>query len=225
MGCIDIGQIARRLAAEGLKLRGAFHDEGSSDGGLAGARTILVIGNAGSAFWQAFSRHRREEDNPMDRWVRRIVDPLAAECGGRARYPSDGPPYLPMQKLALRAEPGQAMPSPIGLLMHRRYGLWHAYRAVIECPGHWPLPDPPAGDAEMFGCDVCADRPCLHACPVRAFGADGYDVTACRGHVASKKGRPCLTGGCLCRHACPVGQDYAYPPGQAHFHMQSFLGR
>ncbi len=221
---MDIRQIGACLAVEGLLLRGAFHDGGDNEGGLAGPRTVLVIGNAGPFFWRAFSRHRRDEANPMDAWVRRIVAPLAAACGGRARYPSDGPPYLPVQRLAMKAEAGRVMPSPIGLLMHRRYGLWHAYRAVIECPGLLPLPDPPPGEGDDFGCDRCLEQPCLKSCPVGAFRDGVYDVAACRAHVASAAGRDCLEGGCLCRHACPVGQDKAYPPAQARFHMKSFLG-
>jgi len=31
-----------------------------------------------------------------------------------------------------------------------------------------------------------------------------------------------MSGGCLARRACPVGQYYAYEPEQMHFHMLAF---
>jgi hypothetical protein len=47
-------------------------------------------------------------------------------------------PYLPFQRRAMRAE--ACYPSPLGLLIHPDYGLWHGYRgallfaAAIELP-------------------------------------------------------------------------------------------
>ena len=57
-----------------------------------------------------------------------------------------------------------------------------------------------------------------------AFDGTRYDVAACAKHIAAPAGRDCLTGGCLARHACPVGRDFIYGPGQAGFHMAAFLG-
>jgi hypothetical protein len=31
-----------------------------------------------------------------------------------------------------------------------------------------------------------------------------------------------MSRGCLARHACPVGQGFAYAPAQAEFHMRAF---
>jgi hypothetical protein len=31
-----------------------------------------------------------------------------------------------------------------------------------------------------------------------------------------------MDGGCLARHACPVGQGFAYAPAQARFFMRAF---
>ena len=36
-------------------------------------------------------------------------------------------------------------------------------------------------------------------------------------------GRACREGGCLARHACPVGAAAAHAPAQAAFHMAAFL--
>ncbi|HSS66863.1 MAG TPA: hypothetical protein VLS27_20730, partial [Gammaproteobacteria bacterium] len=119
---------------------------------------------------------------------------------------------------AQKAEP--VWPSPIGLLIHREYGLWHAYRGALAFSSRIDLP--PARSAER-PCDTCVGRPCLSTCPVEAFGESGYDVPRCVAHVESAAGIECLTGGCLARRACPVGREYAYSAQQAEFHTRAFV--
>ena len=63
----------------------------------------------------------------------------------------------------------------------------------------------------------------MTSCPVGAFDDGRYDVPACTAHVASEAGRACLTGGCLARHACPIGRASRYHPAQAEHHMCAFL--
>ena len=110
--------------------------------------------------------------------------------------------------------------SPLGLNIHPTYGLWHAYRAALLFPVAFDLPTPSAG---AHPCESCAGRPCLSACPVSAFDGKSYDVPACFKHIATPDGTPCMTQGCLARHACPVGQGFAYASAQAEFHMRAFL--
>jgi hypothetical protein len=98
--------------------------------------------------------------------------------------------------------------------------LWHAYRAALLFPVEFDLPPRNPGPSP---CHICVEKPCLSACPVSAFDGTRYDVTACAGHLRSGAGDSCLTRGCLARHACPVGQGFAYAPAQAQFHMRSFL--
>ena len=85
-------------------------------------------------------------------------------------------------------------------------------------------------DTRACGYNLFAEKPCLGACPVGAFGPREdpeapapYDIPACVGHIASPEGSDCMTGGCLARRACPVARDYVYGPDQARFHMQRFL--
>ena len=82
------------------------------------------------------------------------------------------------------------------------------------------LPRPARVASGPRPCDTCA-APCATACPVDAF-ADGYDVAACKAHVASPAGADCRRGGCLARRACPVGQGRRLP-AQSAFHMEAFL--
>ena len=180
-------------------------------GGVDG---IVLVGTAGSAFWPHFLAGRRDERDPLDSWSRRVMAELAEEFGATALMPQDGPPFLPFQRWAMAAEP--VYPSPMGVLVHPEFGLWHSYRgalnfdAAIDLPPRAALPNP---------CETCTDKPCIAGCPVGA--AAPYDVPKCRAHLEA--GGECRRIGCLSRHACPLGQAYAYVPDHAAFHMEAFI--
>ncbi|MEQ8602182.1 MAG: ferredoxin [Marivibrio sp.] len=213
-----LASLAAALVPHGLLLRGGFHP-GPEDG-FEDAATLVMIGAAGPAFWRAFEAYAYEDGapHPMDRWTRRTLTPIAGALDARALFPFDGPPHHPFQRWAQRAE--AVHPSPLGLLIHPEYGLWHAYRAAfafrerLDLPTHARRPSP---------CASCAERPCLSACPVGAFSAEtGYDVPACTSHLRSPQGESCRTAGCQARRACPIGRSYAYDSAQAAFHMKAF---
>lgn len=213
------------LAQTGLLLRGGFKPAPGDalpllPGGNAAA-TLLMVGNAGPAMWRAFSASPQATDgqpHPLNRWTRAHVDAIAQAAGGLALYPFDATPAWPFQRWAARAEP--VFPSPLGLLIHPQYGLWHAYRAAILVAPVLRLPAPAPSASP---CATCADRPCLSACPVGAFSPKGYDVPVCASHLALPADQDCLGGGCLARRACPVGVGYAQAPEQNAFHMKAFF--
>jgi hypothetical protein len=209
-----LADIARALAAHGLILRGGFHP-GPGEDRLAAIGTVVMIGNAGAAMWEAFAPHVDGAPHPLDRWTRRVVDPIAGAFDATATYPfgADAPPF---QRWALRAETLHA--SPLGILIHPEYGLWHAYRAALLFAGTLDLPPRAEGESP---CDACAAKPCLSACPVGAFAGDAYDVAACAGRIAAADA-DCLAMGCHARSACPVGSAWRYPPEQVRFHMAAF---
>jgi hypothetical protein len=206
----------------GLAARGAFRlSQSERTGTLAEARTIALIGVAGRRGWDAFAASPEAGDgldHPLDRFSRRVIDALARDLRAVALYPFGGPPHWPFQQWARRAEP--VHPSPIGVLIHPAYGLWHSYRGALAFAEPLDVP-PPA--VSRSPCESCRERPCLSACPVGAFSAGGYDVAACAGHLRSAAGANCMTGGCLARRACPVGADRAHGPEQAAFTMRAFL--
>lgn len=210
-------KIAAALADHGLLPRGAFHPA-PGDGTPDGAGTILLVGNAGPGMWQAFAATTPRHPNPLDRWSKSILDDVARRFDATALFPSDGPPYLPFQRWAMKAEP--VSPSPLGILIHPDYGLWHGYRGALSFAEKLPVSAP---DVRPAPCETCVDRPCLSACPVAAFGEDGYDVPACASHLRQAAGEDCMALGCRARQACPVGRDYLYEPEQAAFHMAAFL--
>jgi hypothetical protein len=214
------------LARLGLRVRGGFATERETDGAILAeapwARTLVLIGNVGSELWDLSGAEiaAMTGPNPLDRWTRQVVDPLARAIGGVALYPFVGPPYWPFQRWAERAEGVRS--SPIGIQIHPEYGLWHAYRAAILLPVTMNLSSPEAG---AHPCDTCVDRPCLTHCPVGAFSPAGYDVDRCVAHVVAVQYEPgsCSDVGCLARLACPVGAGWRYRPDHARFHMAAFV--
>ena len=220
-----LSALEQALIPLGLSLRGGFQ-AGSTDHlptlptGQAAA-TVLLVGNAGPGMWKAFSGSAQAHDgapHPLNRWTRQHLDAIANSVGGVALYPFDATPAWPFQRWAARCEP--VHPSPLGLLIHPDYGLWHAYRAAIVLAEPLDLPPPPPVASP---CQSCTDRLCMSRCPVGAFSVSGYDVPACARHLQSPAGADCLQGGCLARRACPVGAEYRQLPAQNAFHMRSFL--
>ncbi len=219
---LAIAQIANAIERAGLVARGGFAlDESDRKAGLTGVEAIVLVGAAGAQGWSAFADSPEVRDgdvHPLDRWSRRVIGALAADLGASAFFPFGGPPHWPFQRWAMRAETVHV--SPLGLLIHCDYGLWHSYRGAlgfaqpIAVPARTPRASP---------CETCPERPCLGACPVGAFAPGGYDVDACAAHLRDEAGRACMDGGCLARRACPVGADYTHGPAQARFHMRAFL--
>lgn len=216
--------VAAALAAHGLILRGGFHFAGDEavPAGLSGAlaKSALLVGQAGAAPWPHFQRWLGQQAkgiaNPLDTWSREVLGRVAQQFGARAVSPSDRP-YLPFQRWAMRAE--GLRPSPLGILMHPTFGLWHAYRGALLFEQEIFLPEP---EETMHLCDTCAEKPCVKSCPVDAYSEQGFAHDACLGHVRGARGGPCRTGGCLDRNACPYGTDYRYPPEVQAFHLAAF---
>ena len=219
-------RIAVALEAYGLILRGGFNFTAGevAPAGPSGvpARAVLLIGQAGAAPWPHFMAWRQEQPadiaDPLDTWSRGVIGRIAEDFGARAVSPNDRP-YLPFQQWAMRAE--GLRPSPLGILMHPEYGLWHAYRGALLFEAEISI-EPPREVIHL--CDLCTGKPCLKACPVGAYSEAGFDHQACLGHVRGLDGDACRTGGCLDRNACPYGVAYRYPAEAQAFHMSSVDG-
>jgi len=61
----------------------------------------------------------------------------------------------------LQAEPLHR--SPLGLLIHPEWGLWHSYRGALGLRERLDLPP---HESVASPCESCRERPCLSACPV-----------------------------------------------------------
>ncbi|HVN47161.1 MAG TPA: hypothetical protein VMT66_18200 [Steroidobacteraceae bacterium] len=211
-------------AALGMACRGGFRVEPGEelpevDAGRPG-RTLLLLGFTGAIQWPAFTASPEFVDgqpHPLDRWSVRIISQLATDFGARPLYPFGGPPWWPFQQWAQRAEALHR--SPLGILIHPRFGLWHAYRGallfgeVFAVPPRMSWPSP---------CESCATKPCIASCPAGAVTASGFHRAACAAHLASPQGIACRKG-CLSRASCPVATSHRYGAQQAAFHMQALL--
>ena len=220
----SVKSITSLLEAEGLAFRGAFHPVPADrvpalpDG--APAATLALAGFVGGGGWRGFAASAEASDglaNPLDRWSRRIIDGLAAALDAVALYPFGARPPLPFQQWARKAEP--VHPSPLGILIHPDWGLWHSYRAALAFRERLELPPP---DRRPSPCDACAAKPCLSACPVGAFAPGRFEVAACLGHIDAPAGRDCFDLGCRARRACPIGAAHRYGDAHAAFHMRAF---
>lgn len=219
----DMTSIRAAFEPHGLFLRGFVNFSGEeaaprlADG--RSAASVLLIGNIGSSLWPAFSRWRaaqpdRGGGDPLDAWSKAVIGTVAASVEATAWFPSD-PPWQPFQQWAMRAEGLKA--SPLGILIHPVYGLWHGYRGALGFAERI--------EAEPFlrqrhPCDDCREKPCLAPCPAGAVRAETFDVPACRSHLRGPEGQAgCMPSGCLARAACPVGAQYRYDEAQLRFHM------
>ncbi len=195
---------------------------------------LALIGNIGSSYWPQFSQSPEFTDgalHPLDRWSRRVAEDISQRLSMQAVYPFDGPPYFPFQQWASRAEGLEQ--SPIGVMMHPEFGLWHSYRFALL--GRFALPGAEVGGEKEAGtnrvdpasavspCMNCVTKPCLHTCPVTAFDARGYAVDQCADYLQKTPQAACHQQGCLARNACPVAPQLRYVAAQGHFHLQAFL--
>ncbi|GKY89184.1 ferredoxin [Sinisalibacter aestuarii] len=204
---------AAAAAARQLELVGI-----APDGETGGAVMLLAPREPG--FWPAFTAAPEYADgrpDPMDRWSKRVIGALAADWGGEAVFPSDGPPYPPFIAWALAT--GRVWTSPVGLLVHDRLGLWLSFRGAVRLAQ--PLTAPPAANP----CESCPDQPCRNACPVSALSPNGYDTAACHDFLDRPEGADCMARGCGARRACPVGQAWGRSDDQSRFHMKAFHPR
>lgn len=133
--------------------------------------SVLLVAHAGKQFWQAFSQNTTDENkqkpNPVDTYSVGVTELTLEKC-----LPSVTRQRLfphadcPVNLLALGRAFGWHSPSPLGMGIHKQYGLWSAYRAVwwldIDLPEGAPV-------REKFDvCLQCQTQECVAACPSSA---------------------------------------------------------
>jgi hypothetical protein len=214
----DLSNIDSFAADHRLEVFGGFHPA-QGDDCPDGTGTILLFGPSEPGFWAHVTTMPEWQDgapDPLDRWSKRVLGNIAAIHGGQAIFPSDGPPYPPFYRWALRT--GRVWASPVQLLVHDRAGLMVSFRGALALPDQLDLPPPPA----VTPCESCTERTCETACPVAALTTAGYDVPSCHAFLDTSAGRECLSSGCHVRRACPLSQAYGRLPEQSAYHMRLF---
>ena len=191
------------------------------------ARSIVVIGNGGGAFWSAYRRHCAAEPayaaraHPLDAFTTTVMEthalPAIAHLGAApvVRFPFDvAAPALSFVHLAEAA--GLGCRSLLGVLVHPEYGPWMALRAALLVDADLEATRPAAG---FDPCPTCVDRPCITACPADAITpAEGWNVPRCVDFRTTAETNPCETR-CHARVACVYGRHHRYPDDALAYHQ------
>src|SRR5208283_3937585 len=195
-----------------------------------GARSIVVIGNGGGAFWKAFGSHAETNPgwmtryNPLDDFTRIVIDrdiaPVLAQSGTAHTiiYPfmSSGPTlnFMEAGKAA-----GLSGPSILGVVVHPAYGPWIAFRAEIVLNESIDAP----GEAYQFDpCPACIPRTCITSCPAEAVSVDkGWDIPKCLTHRVEEEA-DCAPR-CHARAGCVLGPEHRYPDEELAYHQMRAL--
>lgn len=202
-----------------LRIFGGFHPT-ETDNAPEGCRTLFLLGPDEPGFWDRVSRQPEFSDgkpDPLDRWSRRAVEPVAEEVGATALFPFGGPPWLPFFSWALRT--GRCWQSPVRFLVHDTAGLFVSFRAALAFSRVIDLPD--ANSASP--CGSCAERPCLRSCPAGVLDERRYDAQGCKVYVSGADGGDCLERGCNVRRSCPVSITFGRSERQSRFHQLAFI--
>jgi epoxyqueuosine reductase len=194
------------------------------------AKSIIVIGNGGGAFWKAFKRHTEENpgwtahDNPLDDFTRfaieREIAPLLAQSGLAHTFVY---PFLNTGPTLNFMEAGKAAglsgPSILGVVVHPVYGPWIAFRAAILVD---ELIDAPGEGYRFDPCPSCIPRSCITACPVEAVSATGgWDIPKCLSHRVEVEA-DCAPR-CHARAGCVLGPEHRYPDDELAYHQMRSL--
>ncbi|MDH3375744.1 MAG: hypothetical protein OEQ39_02090 [Gammaproteobacteria bacterium] len=182
-------------------------------------RSLVLIAAGGVTFWSALQAFGMRSDNPVDAFSRYLAERFVAEylqCDDALHlYP--GRNAIPLQQLGVLA--GWHHPSPLGLGIHAKFGLWFAYRSAILVTQSLP---PTRAQLSESPCVSCADKPCVSTCPPGAVRADNpLALATCIG-FRLKSGSVCEAQ-CLARGACPVGVEHRYPDEQTAYYARHSL--
>lgn len=187
-------------------------------------RSILLVASGGPQLWREFKKFSRghinlpeREKHPLDAWTRRRIEKAAkafdaAEVPYALFYPFVTEPiWFPFGRLGELA--GLGVTSPLGILVHPRYGPWFSFRGGVLLPL-----DLPEEETKLQGqpCSQCP-RDCLEACVGNASDPEKDRIDFKRCIDFRTKEIPCRST-CHARLACPVGQEYRYPDDEIEYH-------
>jgi hypothetical protein len=140
------------LLDSGLIPCGGFHSD-PEDEVPGSTATLVFVKNARPNMWSEFTQMPFDLPYALDYWSKCAIDAVALSVAAEALYPLRGAPFLPFQRWAQKAE--SVHPSPLGLLIHPEYGLWHACRGALAFTY---IIDLPARDEGPRPCETCVDK-------------------------------------------------------------------
>lgn len=195
---------------------------------LPGAKTAVVIGNGGGAFWAGFRAHCKARpgylhgrEHPLDDYTVEIIESALTSLleGTQTQYRYVYPFRFwtePVSFMHLAQAAGLAGPSILGVVIHPVYGPWMALRAAVLLDRELSIPPAAPG---FNPCPTCTERACVPACPAGAVSAaTGWDIPACVRHRLHIR-EDCVDH-CRARYQCVYGREHRYPPDALSYHQQ-----
>jgi epoxyqueuosine reductase QueG len=195
---------------------------------LPEARTVVVIGNGGGAFWTEFRQYCdahpqffSERAHPLDDYTTTVMEtallPILEASGAvyRMVYPFRFASE-PVSFVHLAQAAGLAGPSILGVMIHPIYGPWFALRAAVLIDRELTAAQPAAG---FNPCPTCTQRSCIVACPASAVSVEtGWDIPSCVQHRV-RVVSDCVDR-CHARYQCVYGREYRYPVDELWYHQR-----
>jgi hypothetical protein len=219
------------IAATGAESYDASNEKGFRTNELASfARSIVVVGNGGGAFWAAFKRHAHrnpgwmQREHPLDDFTREIAESsIAAPVRATGTRCFIVYPFIhearTLNFVQLARTAGLTGPSIIGVSLHPEFGPWIAFRAALLVD---ELIDSPGPATRFNPCPTCTARTCIKACPASAVSIEhGSDRLKCLTHRVEVE-QDCIIQ-CHARAACVVGPEHMYPHDELAYHQTRTL--
>jgi len=196
---------------------------------LPTARSALLLGNGGPAFFRAYRAQAdsfAHEPDPLDAFTKQIAT-LAARDLTEAGFESQAFFYFEKRAgayvdfRALGEASGLGAPSRLGILLHPVFGPWMALRALLLTE---KVLNPTALPDDFAPCRGCP-APCAVACPAAALSVEcevreAFDLQRC--HTRRTDTEDCVSM-CSARRACVVGPEWAYDGDAEAFHLAASL--
>ena len=190
---------------------------------------LLLLGHAGKKFWGVFTKNQTDgamqKPDPVDFYSAEIskqaVDNHLSGVSAKQLFPSND---CPINLMALGKAFGWHSPSPLGMGIHREYGLWSAYRAVwwldLELPDNIKNTVDPKVPLEISNiCQQCETQDCVTVCPGDAIDfKKNPDLVRCADYRLQDESQCAST--CLSRMACPYAKDHRYTESQMSYHYE-----
>ncbi len=230
---VNLKVLKANLHAAGLNLCSVFSARKLSDSLQkiklpSNCQNLLLIGNAGSTIWDRMPAEYFARDHPIDEYSKACVTQALAEqiplsCW-QLLYPLEPDLRMPLQDLGVLA--GWHNPSPLGIGISHRYGLWFAYRALVALDAEiieaFSADNSAVNGADELLADLespcvnCIDAPCLSVCPANALAkVQPPNLNACVKYRCAEQSSCAST--CVARQACPVAREYQYSDAQIKY--------
>lgn len=175
--------------------------------------TLCVVGSGGRELWQKLIHPLDEMKDPFDRYT--ITQLKKLDPTGKIIFPH--PSWnIPLQKICRILHISKQ--SPIGIDIHREFGLWFSIRGVFITTKKGITQ---GNDDFLSPCETCETKNCISACPANAIplSNNSNNQELCNTYQLIENSN--CENLCLARRACPFQNIHQYTPEQTSYHIRS----